>query len=213
MEGAVALFGLIAWTGVLGNGTQPLDSCLQGSPVRAFNAESEQIPFRTRSPWILYSYGGRSAVVLGSKELRRGGGLAIQYERPDPKMKSEDGHPGSLVLELYYEGTHGGRIGTPISVRLDAVGITASALYRWNTKLAGIQYYIDLGWGIQAGNRTTRDLGSRINSTPLFGVGLSIGSPENELLVGLRFKHISNGGSVEDNNGQNQVVITLGRRI
>jgi len=51
------------------------------------------------------------------------------------------------------------------------------------------------------------DLTSKINSTPMLGIGISWDTGQGEGSLGIRFLHISNAGTVQPNQGQNQLFL------
>lgn len=164
------------------------------------------------SPWLIGGFIGESRPILGSDEIRRGGGIFLQYERREPKFVFPKG-VGDLVFEGYYATTFGGPVGDDADVRLNTVGLMAMARWRWPQKQRGVSIFTDLGWGLAWGDRTTVDLDSHVNSTPVLDFGLSIGPKDRELLVGVRYLHLSDGGLKGRNQGQNQFHLFLAKRL
>ena len=74
-------------------------------------------------------------------------------------------------------------------------------------------YYVNVGLGLQYSNQQTVDLSSKINSTPMLGVGLTWDTSNGEASLGLGLLHISNAGTVPPNQGQNQVYLMYGWRF
>lgn len=154
---------------------------------------------------------GRSLAILGSEELRYGYTLGLQYEVPKTKLRIL-GHNAKLVLEGYYGNNSRGVLDLEPPSRLINAGILA--FYRFRKYLDGqTDYIIDIGWGLAYGSQRTRDLDSRLNSTPSVSLWISHGPRDREVMYGLRFMHISNAGTVGHNQGQNQVYFAFGFRL
>lgn len=162
-------------------------------------------------PFMLTGSIGRSLLILGSEEDLMGVMLGFQYEIPRRKIRfwRADARP---VIEAYYQNLTGGpNDGTP-NGRLITGGILALARFR--SPLEGETAWVTgLGWGLQLGSHPTRDLDSRLNSTPVVEFGLSMGKPEREVLLMVRFLHASNAGLKGNNQGQNQTFIYIAVRM
>ena len=161
--------------------------------------------------WLIGGFLGESIPILGSDETRRGFGICVEYERPEPKFVFPKG-VGDLVWEGYIESTYGGPDGGNRRDRLNALGILAMARWRWHQSQRSLAFFTDLGWGFVIGNRTTVDLDSQVNSTPLLDFGIALGPRQREWLVGLRFLHMSDAGLKGRNQGQNQVHLFVAKR-
>jgi hypothetical protein len=152
-------------------------------------------------------FGGRSELVLGSEDQRFGGGLFYEYGRPDRKLKLF-GLPTQRISEVYLSRTHsgGGQSGDPHNNDTHALGALEQARMRFKS------VYFDVGWGLQVQSRRTTDLPSYVNSTPTVGAGFVFNTQKMDWLVGLRWLHISNGGTQRRNPGQNQLFLMIGVR-
>ncbi|MFN3684903.1 MAG: acyloxyacyl hydrolase [Fimbriimonadaceae bacterium] len=160
--------------------------------------------------WFLSAHTGRSQLTLGSEDKREAIAFGLGYSRPDPKMKAGT-RPGNLDLFLYYEKSWSTARESIPNVATDAVGILALASYEdmW-TKEVGT--YLRVGWGLQLQNKPSNDLDSELNSSPVLGFGM-IFRFRTEIRVGVDYLHLSNGGTVGRNLGQNQLMVSLTVRI
>lgn len=162
-------------------------------------------------PFLLTGSIGRSLLILGSEEDLMGVMLGLQYEVPRARLRfwRADARP---VVEVNYQNLTGGpNDGTP-NGRLVTGGILGLARFR--SPLEGETAWVTgLGWGLQYGDRATRDLDSRLNSTPVVELGLSMGKPTREVLLMVRFLHVSNAGLKGSNQGQNQTYIYVAIRM
>lgn len=155
---------------------------------------------------------GQSELILGSEDNRYGGGIAYAYGKPEKRFRK-----GSIAAQLVYETyvdrtqSSGGVGGTFNSTY--AFGGLAYARWRWPVNDLGNGFYADLGWGLQMADKTTLDLESTLNSTPVAGFGGILRDGDREYLIGLRYLHISNAGLVKPNFGQNEIFFTVGMRF
>ncbi|MFQ3587504.1 MAG: acyloxyacyl hydrolase [Fimbriimonadaceae bacterium] len=168
------------------------------------------LPERT-GPFLLTGSIGRSLLILGSEEDLMGVMLGIQYEVPRRKIRfwRADARP---VIEAYYQNLTGGTDDGASSGRLITGGILVLARFRSPLE-EETAWVTGLGWGLQYGNHATRDLDSRLNSTPVLECGLSMGKPEREVLFMVRFLHASNAGLKGNNQGQNQTYLYVAVRM
>jgi hypothetical protein len=167
--------------------------------------------YRYRPSWYVGGFVGQSTIVLGSQDIRQGGGLAIAYSRPEP-LFSTSRVPGQLVWEAYLDRTYSvnERERSPDT---HAFGVLAIARWYSNQDQYGQGFYYGGGWGLQFADRASIDLDSKVNSTPMLEVGTTFPVGRSEILIGLRFLHVSNAGTVGDNNGSNQLFLTVGLRF
>ncbi|MBI5706034.1 MAG: acyloxyacyl hydrolase [Armatimonadetes bacterium] len=165
-----------------------------------------------RGNWYVGGFLGQSIPILGSDEVRRGGAFSLQYERKDPRMTYR-GLSGSFVLEGYLHSTVGGAKGSTEHNRLNTLGFLGMARWRGERDSRGYAPYGAVGWGISFGNRTTVDLDSKVNSTPVIEGGLSYAPPGQEWLFGLRWLHASNAGLKGRNQGLNEVHVFVAKRF
>lgn len=159
----------------------------------------------------MWGFYGQSWFILGSEDIRRGGGFAIQYSRSEPRFTIWK-KKAKLVLEANYANTVGGNKFEWSPDRTQALG--ALALIRFETRPThGLSTYIEAGWGFQYADKLTIDLPSRWNSTPTLGAGIMLPLRDREIYIGIRWIHISNGGTVGNNPGQNQILGMVGFRF
>lgn len=94
----------------------------------------------------------------------------------------------------------------------DAVGLNLAVLHRWDVvRRQNWSLYIDGGVGIIGSTSDVPSEGSSFNFTPQAGGGATIQLEGNQrLMVGLRWHHISNGDTFEDNPGQDAIYGYLG---
>jgi len=158
--------------------------------------------------WYLSGFSGTSVIVLGSQDLRTGNGLGVAYEMgPVSKLRWGRAH-ANLVLEGYYDlTTSPGVRNTPPNTSV-AWGTLAMARYRY-ASIDSPTGFLDVGWGLQYADQTTRDLSSKLNSTPVIDLGFEIGREHPGALVAARLLHISNAGTERKNKGQNELFLLI----
>lgn len=177
----------------------------------AFAALAAPLPQDKPGNWMVWGFYGQSWFILGSEDFRRGGGLAIQWIRPEPRFTFRRNR-GSLVLEANYTRTEGGDKFEFDADRTHAVGLAALARYEFRSE-RGPHLYVEGGWGVQWADRITIDLPSQFNSTPILGAGFIIPSGRTEVYIGGRWIHVSNAGTKGNNPGQNQLFFMVGVRF
>lgn len=155
-------------------------------------------------------YGGQSMTILGSEDRRTGFGVGLGYGRPEPRFAFR-GVGAQLVGELYYDHSSSPGASGQGPNQSESIGVLVYAQYRW-PKRRGLGLFASMGWGIQYTNQTSVDLDSHLNSTPMIGLGASWDTGDGEASIGLRFFHISNGGQVGNNQGQNQLFLVYSWR-
>lgn len=156
-------------------------------------------------------FGGQSMTILGSEDRRTGFGVSLGYGRPEPRFHVR-GVQSQLVYEGYYEHSSSRGASGFGPNQAESFGVLAYGLWRWPPR-KGLGVYATLGWGLQYSNRTSVDLDSKINSTPMAGLGVSWDTGKGEGSIGVRFVHISNAGLVGRNQGQNQLYLVYGWRF
>ena len=166
---------------------------------------------RTAKTHYFGAFFGQSQLILGSEDRRTGGGFSYAYGRPEPQFKWKS-IPAQLVIEGYTDHTHSHGVDTERSNDTLSYGVLTYGRWRWPVTKRRVGIYFDLGVGLQYANRSTSDLDSRINSTPMMGFGGVFQFGSQELLLGVRFLHISNAGTDKPNKGQNQLFITAAVR-
>jgi hypothetical protein len=112
-----------------------------------------------------------------------------------------------LVFEGYADSSRSDGVASDPGISTMAVGVLAYARY-------GDRFFTDYGVGLQAADKNTHDLPSKLNSTPMFAVGTRFAAGRRTWTVALRFLHISNAGTLghakHSNRGQNQFLLMLG---
>jgi len=163
---------------------------------------------RTAPSKYVYGFFGQSALILGSEDNRYGGGIGFGYGKPERRFRYKT-LPAQLVVEGYIDRTRS------LSESRDttAFGVLAYSRWRFPVNERGWGIYFDAGWGLQYADKTTIDLDSHLNSTPMLGLGGAFPIGHREFLIGLRFLHISNAGLRGSNQGQNELFLTLGFRF
>jgi hypothetical protein len=161
--------------------------------------------------WYGGTYGGRSVIILGSEDLRAGGGFFVAYSRNERQLRFED-RPGEFVIEGYFGQTRSNGVKDRPPNLTTELGLVGLARYRypWTGSLST---FIDVGWGLQYTSQRTNDLNSRLNSSPIIGYGVSIPTHGTELTISLRLLHLSNAGMAPPNKGQNQLLLSVGMRF
>ncbi len=184
----------------------------ESSPNASPLAEETSDPKFSPS-WYVNLFGGQGALILGSQDPRYGYGIAVGYGRPDGHLRFKS-IPAQLVFEGYWDTTGSRGVGGGTSNRTEAFGALAIMRYKWPRDKQMNGFYADIGWGMQYANKPTVDLDTKLNSTPVLGVGGFFRYNEHhELMLGARLLHISNGGTKKPNHGQNQLLIVVGTRF
>lgn len=158
--------------------------------------------------WYLSGFSGTSVIILGSQDLRTGNGLGVAYEiGPVSKLRWGRAH-ANLVIETYYDITKSPGVRNTPPNSTQAWGTLAMARYRYSNMDAPTGF-LDVGWGFQYADRSTRDLSSKVNSTPVIDLGFEIGREHPGALVAARLLHISNAGTMPKNKGQNELFLLI----
>lgn len=177
-------------------------------PVLALAQDAEP---SNHSSHYVNGWFGKSFGLLGSEEVRVGGGIGYAVGRREPHFRWGKTR-GQIVYEGYFDrtwGTSGYRLGRENTY---AIGVLGYGRWFGPQDNAGRRVYFDAGWGFQYANRATRDLDLQWNSTPVFGIGEVLPAGGHDYTIGLRILHISNAGIREPNQGQNQFYLMLGLR-
>lgn len=172
------------------------------------------IPPHDQRYFVLHAGTGQTIVPLfGDTNKRNNLCLGLSYVKPERFFRIGR-KKGDMFQELYYEHSASkGGDGTAGHLPSDyeAVGYLFGVRYGWALGRYGL--YGDIGWGFQYNNHRTIDLPSRLNSTPFLDVGLWIPNGRHPLLLGIRYLHSSNGGTVGTNAGQNQFFLDIGVKL
>jgi len=181
-------------------------SCALTGAVLADDVESPTAPSHYISGFL-----GKSMIMLGSEDVRFGGGLSYAFGRPEKRFQLGQ-IPAQLVYEGYVDATHSNGANGCSPNSTIAVGGLAYARWRWPLDRHGNSMFFDLGWGLQLADEPTVDLSSDLNSTPVLDIGGIHRAGKLEYLAGLRVLHISNAGTDRPNYGQNELFLMFGVR-
>ena len=155
-------------------------------------------------------FGGKTAVMLGSNEKRTGFGFTFQYGENFPSLRFRK-YPGELVVEMSFDYSHGG--GFKTYGANDRFGFSILPMARWRGRPKdGRSLFIDLGLGLYFSDPTV-DINSFISTQPTLDAGIDFKSGEHEWLIGLRLRHVSNGGTKGPNDGQNFIALFVNYRL
>lgn len=148
---------------------------------------------------------------LGSEDTRRGAMYSVSYARQEPRLHFW-GYDAELDIEAYYMFTKGGAdfLAGPNSSHHYGVLLIGRYYQRYSKSMRG---FLEGGWGLQFTNRLTHDLDARLNSTPMIGGGVVFPYRGDEVMVSLRYFHISNAGTAGDNEGLNFFQLSVGLRF
>lgn len=147
------------------------------------------------------------AAILGSEDLRKG--VAVYYGHAAPSRPfSFKNVEGLFVVEGYANGTIGGGFDDIATNSLGLFGVTFGA--RYPLAMVGRGGYVQGGWGLSYGSAITRDLDSRVNSTPYLAIGRTFANDGLSNFFELRYMHFSNAGLAGSNQGSNQVQFLFG---
>ena len=179
-----------------------------GSVASVFGASDSD--FNTSSHEVK-GFIGRGLLVLGTEEVRTGGGIGYAYARREPRFFINK-IPAQVVYEGYFETTKSPGVFGAAPDTSFAVGGLAYARWLLPANRHGLGAFVDLGWGLQAQNHATDNLDSIVNSTPLLQAGATIAKGKQEFMLGARYLHISNAGTKGHNKGENQLFLLIGFR-
>lgn len=149
---------------------------------------------------------------LGSEDLRSAHGFGIGVVLPGWRRLRYRGFVPETLLQVYYFRSTAPD--APVTPRngTDAYGVLALSRYT-SPRKGGRALYVDVGIGFQYADMRTVDLSGRGSFTPTLGLGLSYKPGFTEWLIGARLFHISNAALAGNNQGQNQLLVTLGVRF
>ena len=163
--------------------------------------------------YYTYANVSHSLLILGSSDIRNGGGFSLAAGRKDPKLRLLRKIEGELIWEGYFVETNTSHPSAEFpSVSSKAFGLLATARYRWQFR-SDANFFADIGFGIQFTDHNSEDLRLTNNTTPTVGFGLEFRtSPRDSLLIGSRILHASNAGRTDPNPGQNLLQWYIGFR-
>jgi hypothetical protein len=148
---------------------------------------------------------------LGSEDTRRGAMYSVSMSHREPRLHFW-GYDAELDYEAYYMFTKGGAdfMAGPNSSHHYGVLLTG----RYFQKYAkSSRAFVEGGWGLQYTDRLTHDLDSLWNSTPMVGAGIVVPFERTDLVISVRYFHISNAGTAGDNEGLNFFQLRFGLRF
>lgn len=160
-----------------------------------------------RSGWFLSGAANFGQDIIGSEDTRRGGWYSVGVYRPEKRLAIR-GLPAQLHIEGFAMFTKGGGFdGMPVDT-MQTYGVLATARY-WPKVIRNLDTYVDLSFGVAYNSRSTVDLDHRLNTTPSIGGGFGWRLQECDVLLGVRFYHMSNGGTRGNNQGSNNIQYVL----
>ena len=154
-----------------------------------------------------------SLLILGSSDVRTGGGFSLAVGRSDPKLRLLRKIEGELIYEGYFVETNTSHPSVQFPTQTSqAFGFLATARYRWQFR-PDTNFFADIGFGIQFENHNSEDLRLNNNTTPTLGLGMEFRtSHKDSILFGSRVLHASNAGRTSPNPGQNLLQWYIGMR-
>jgi hypothetical protein len=155
-------------------------------------------------------YSVRSQLILGSEDQRSGGGFSLAVGREDPKLRSGN-VPGELIWETYFMNTTSEGVNGDPPNSSASFGVLASGRWRWSFR-SDMNFFGDVGFGIQWLNQTSYDVPLAFNTTPSFAFGMEFKTKGGAVLAGARLLHVSNAGRGATNPGQNLLQWFIGFR-
>ncbi len=161
--------------------------------------------------WTAWFGRMHSFKMVGSEDARNGLYFGVEQARPEPRFHFW-GYDADLVLEAYYFMSDGGGFRQWPETTAHNYGLSALGRYYLNRE-GSTRFYVEGGWGLDYINRLTYDLYSRINSSPVIGVGVVFERGDHDILLSFRLKHLSNAGTAGPNEGENYGVLMLGYRF
>lgn len=172
---------------------------------------SAQEPLKGRI--VLEGFAGKALVpFLGSEDPRSTYGFGLGIAFPGMRRMRYRTFVPETILQIYYQrSTSPGASEQPPN-GTDAFGVLMLSRYT-TPRRAGTALYLDLGIGFQYADQRTVDLSGRGNFTPTVGLGLSYKDRDVEWTLGARLFHISNAALQGNNQGQNQLMLTVGVRF
>ncbi len=159
---------------------------------------------------LLHLYSDQTLLILGSQDSRRGLGFAYQFVKPEKRFDFRQVR-AEMVYEVYAHRSWGGRKGRVRNTQ-NNFGIAGLARYEQG-KPGKSRSFWEAGWGLQLVDRTSQDIDTRLNSTPMIGAGWIHSQGGNETYYSLRYFHISNAGTKGSNQGQNWLQLMVGLRF
>ena len=158
------------------------------------------------SDFHYYTFGNvsHSLLILGSSDIRTGGGFSLAVGRRDPKLRLLRKIEGELIWEGYFVETNTSHASLEFPAETTrSFGVLATARYRWQFR-PDANFFTDIGFGIQLSDHSSQDLRLTNNTTPTVGFGMEFRTSKTDsFIIGTRVLHASNGGRTNPNPGQN----------
>lgn len=174
---------------------EPQDTATPATKPEATEVPDGHPPFGSIDTWRINLLGGAGSNLDDDAEIFAGVGLSYFIAK---RL--------SLEFELngwYFNVEDGG-----------AGGISTAMLLRWHFWASNDNRWTlfgEAGAGLLLASDDVPSTGSEFNFTPMAGGGVSIDlGKENRLLAGLRWHHISNANTRDDNPGQDSVLLFAG---
>jgi Lipid A 3-O-deacylase (PagL) len=163
--------------------------------------------------YYTFANASHSLLILGSSDVRTGGGFSLAVGRRDPKLRLLRKIEGELIWEGYYNETNTAHPSPEFpAVNSKAFGVLATVRYRWQFR-PDMNFFTDVGFGVQFTDHNSEDLRLTNNTTPTLGLGMEFRtSPKRSFLIGTRVLHASNAGRTNPNPGQNLLQWYVGIR-
>ena len=163
--------------------------------------------------YYTYANVSHSLLILGSSDVRSGGGFSLAVGRRDPKLRLLRKIEGELIWEAYYVETNTSHPTQEFpATNSRGLGVLATARYRWQFR-SDMNFFADIGFGVQFTDHDSKDLRLTNNTTPTVGFGMEFRtSHRDSFLIGSRVLHASNGGRTNPNPGQNLLQWYIGIR-
>lgn len=163
---------------------------------------------RQKEGWAIHYGPTLSMTILGSQDRRAGIEVGIQHRQAMPLRMLQFAR-SEMVFEGYHVFSKGGGIYEFGPDRTFGYGALIHGRWLFKSGQAG-EAFFEIGWGFQIQDTRTHDMGSRLNSTPTVGIGWVGTSGRVNPMITLRIMHISSGGFVPRNLGQNQLQLLFG---
>ncbi|ARU41655.1 hypothetical protein CCB80_11085 [Armatimonadetes bacterium Uphvl-Ar1] len=175
-------------------------------------ADDDRQAFRVKETlWTFEAGYSEGKAWIGSEDARFGSIYQLTYLKPEPRLRFKS-NPAQALYGVYFMPTRAAALdGNPANT-MYTWGVKLGARY-WNEYIPGWTTFLDLGWGVSYAERTTQDLPNQLNSTPFFGIGVMTEYLGQEYVFSIRWHHMSNGATNNDNQGFNAIQYSIGVRF
>ncbi|UCD73776.1 MAG: acyloxyacyl hydrolase [Phycisphaerales bacterium] len=152
-------------------------------------------PFGTAESWRIYLHGGAGLDVKDSDNKLGQLGVGFEYFIAD-----------DLSLDFEFNGLYVSQVGD------NALAANFALLFRYHfISEPDWSMYLDGGAGLLGSSSDAPQDGSSFNFTPQAGFGMTYNiGDNNRLMGGLRWHHISNAHTHEQNPGRDSIMLYLG---